>query len=373
MSSTFDAAELEALLSVPDGPCASIFLPTPPSGGPALRISLGHRLEEAGAFLAAAGVPAEAIEAAVAEGRRLVEEASPPRGNSASLALFLAPELQSLYLLPTTPNEETIGGQVPHVLPLVALLADLEPFLVLALGQKSVQLYRADRYSIEKLDLHGPDLDLESVLGEDRERGTRQMHSAGRGPGVVHGQGSLADEHKDALVRWCRGVDDAIRDRIAGTPPMVLAAVDYVAAIFRQVSRYPGLQEDGIDTAVDPTAVPVLRDRGWEIVGRSLEQRRGEALDRFRSLWGTGKASADLAEVLAAAEQGRIELLLCTGATCYGPYPFPGGATSRPSQEPGTEELVNRAAVETLRKGGRVEQVAPEALDGEAVGAVFRW
>jgi hypothetical protein len=86
------------------------------------------------------------------------------------------------------------------------------------------------------------------------------------------------------------------------------------------------------------------------------------ALDRFDKLAGTGHASADVQEILAAASAGRVEHL------------FVNENAAIQSALDGCLDPLNMAAVRTLRRGGDV-QTLPEASMplGAAVCAIFRY
>src|SRR5271166_3368862 len=77
------------------------------------------------------------------------------------------------------------------------------------------------------------------------------------------------------------------------------------------------------------------------------------ALERFDKQIGTGHASADVQEIVRAASAGRVEhlFLLENGAV---PGAFDGGA-----------DLLNTAAVETLRYGGDVQTLPESSMPSE--------
>lgn len=371
---SFDATRMEGLLSQPEVPCASIYLPTPPSSGPEARIALAHGLQEAESALADQGLESAAVREVLQGVDGLLDERDLSAVGGASLALFLAPGVRRAYALPAATPLVVAVGRAFHVVPLVGLLADLEKFLVLALGQKATRLYRADRYSIEELDLGG-DLSLDAVLGDDWKEGSLQQHSSSPRGATFHGQGSPLDEHKKELFRYCRRIDDHLSRRLHGETPLVVAAVGYVAAIYREASRYPNLIEGCIPGASERAAKLTLRDRGWEIVRDARSGVVEGELARWDRLLGTGKASADLREIVPAAVQGRVDVLLAVdGAWQHGRFDPESGEVTEMDERSGGEDLVNRSAVETLRRGGTVRSVTPEALtSGARIGAILRY
>ena len=86
------------------------------------------------------------------------------------------------------------------------------------------------------------------------------------------------------------------------------------------------------------------------------------ALERFDKQIGTGHASADVREIVRAASTGRVEHLFLSenGAV---PAAVDGGA-----------DLLDTAAVQTLRHGGDVQTLPETSMPpGSPMCAVFRY
>jgi hypothetical protein len=103
---------------------------------------------------------------------------------------------------------------------------------------------------------------------------------------------------------------------------------------------------------------------------------REAAAERIRELAGTGLASSLLDEVVPAAVDGRVgSLFVARGVRRWGSFD-PAERAVRLHDEPGpaSEDLLDRAAVESYLHGGAVHVVAPaEVPGGEPVAAVFRY
>jgi hypothetical protein len=86
------------------------------------------------------------------------------------------------------------------------------------------------------------------------------------------------------------------------------------------------------------------------------------ALERFDKQIGTGHASADVQEIMRAASTGRVEHLFLSE----------NGAV--PGAVDGRADLLEIAAVETLRHGGDVQTLPETSMPcGGSVCAVFRY
>jgi hypothetical protein len=187
------------------------------------------------------------------------------------------------------------------------------------------------------------------------------------------------DQHKTNLRRFFRRVDDALQAQFGGDrAPLVLGAVDYLQPIFRDASRYTALVEGGLDGNPEGLSPPDLHSRAWPIVEPYLTREQALAAERFQELLGARPelASAGLAEVLAAAHQGRVDTLFVeAGQRQWGTFdPAANQASLHAEQAPGDEDLLDLAAVQTFLFGGRVYGMEPGRVPGGGpVAAVFRY
>jgi len=95
-----------------------------------------------------------------------------------------------------------------------------------------------------------------------------------------------------------------------------------------------------------------------ELVRSVTTEPARRALERFDKLIGTGHASADVQEIVRAASAGRVEHL----------FLLENGSV------PGAVDLLNTAAVQTLRHGGDVHTLPETSMpSGGPICAIFRY
>ena len=86
------------------------------------------------------------------------------------------------------------------------------------------------------------------------------------------------------------------------------------------------------------------------------------ALERFDKQLGTGHASSDVQEIVSAASTGRVEHL----------FLLENGAV--PGEVDGVADLLDIAAVQTLRHGGDVQTLPESSMPlGGPICATFRY
>ncbi len=212
-------------------------------------------------------------------------------------------------------------------------------------------------------ELHLPDLpkNLQDALWYERRE------NVGTTP-IGFGGPSAPDERKEMYPRYFQHIDRVLEPALfASGAPLVLAAVEREVSGYRAVSRHPRLSDEAIIGNPELLTVSALHERAWSAVQADLHHGHDHIVDRFNELTGTPRRSVDINEILAAASTGRVETLLLPATVGSGPHPQPFVAGD-------ADDLVNRAAIDTLTHRGDVVVLAPSALpEGAAMAAILRW
>lgn len=174
---------------------------------------------------------------------------------------------------------------------------------------------------------------------------------------------------KVRLRQYARAVDAALRPVLAGSElPLVLAANDPLAPIFRSVATYPHLAETGIHEAVDRLSDAELAARARPVLDGLYEDAVAAARAQFASREGDGRTTTDISTAAHAAVRGAIEMLLVdmdgvvsgtldemTGAVTFADAP---GATNY--------GIADQVALLALASGARVLSVRAADLPQHA-------
>jgi hypothetical protein len=194
---------------------------------------------------------------------------------------------------------------------------------------------------------------------------------------VFHGQGGQRDKEKDELEQYCRLVDAALQPLLNGQRlPMFLVGAEPLTPIYRQANRYPHLSEQRVKGNADRVTATALHGQVWPLVEASLARVHESAAEQYQRQRNSDRTSTDLAKIVAAAYQGKIDtLFLVKGAQQWGTFDAVTHTTAvHTSEEPGDEDLVDLAAVQTLVNRGSVYTLAPpQAPDDAPVSALFRF
>ncbi len=263
--------------------------------------------------------------------------------------------------------------------PLLPFVDHGDVYYVLALSLKNVRLFRGSRYEVAEVPVEDLPSSLAEALKWDDYEKHMQFFSTAMGTTAsqtFYGTGGAGENHKDEVARYFRLVDDAVKASLPAGAPIVLAGVEYLLPIYRSVSRDPWVLEDGVPGSPERVTGAELHQRSWAIVAPSFSAARAKAIERFGELKSAGKASNELADIVAGALAGRIEtLFLDMDAVAWG-KPGDDGAPPVVSEAPGPgdSDLWDLAAVRTMLAGGDVWAVDPETEpDLAPAGALFRY
>lgn len=371
------------LVQHPRSPCASLYMPTHPSGPETQQdpVRLKNLIRRAEQRLVAAEIRRRDASEVLQPARELIEEEAFWRHRGEGLALFLRTEWFRWYRLPLTFEELVVVSDRFHVSPLLPLLTGDGRFFILALSENEARLLAGTRFNVHVVNVPGMPAGVRDALRYDDPQRERGSHAAERGgPGarvVVHGQGIGAEVQKERLGRYLRAVDGAVRRSLREQQaPLVLAGVEYVRAIYRDLNTYPHLLEGGISGSPDRASSEDLHTRAWALVEHQFARERDDAAAAFRGTLGTGRASNSVEEVLPAAEAGRIDVLFVPAGTHVLSATEGGAGVARTDggREVGGPDLIEQAVVCTLLNGGTVYALTEDEMPGgAAIAALFRY
>jgi hypothetical protein len=244
----------------------------------------------------------------------------------------------------------TAVGECFQLLPLLALASKHLEFYILALKLNDTRIFKCtDRFC-------------------EAARFPKNAGTEAAVPGAS--QSSLRaepvhdrDHPEDHLGRFYREIDRDVNALLKDKhPPLVVVGVEHEVALFHRLTTYPACVEPGIHGLPGHLGENEMYRQSLELVRSVTSGPARRALERFDKQIGTGHASADAQEIVRAASTGRVEhlFLVENGAV---PGAVDGGA-----------DLLNTAAVQTLRHGGDVQTLPGTSMpSGGPICAIFRY
>jgi hypothetical protein len=279
---------------------------------------------------------------------------------SLGLAVFRSPKFFAAYRLPATFTENVTVADRFHVKPLIPVLQNQCRFHMLMLSQNDVAMYSMTEHSCDRVPIAGLPENMEDALGYDGADRGEQVHSAMRGSlgkqaAVFHGQGGSADTAKKDLTSFCRLVDKAVSRALHDDPdPLLLACVDYIAPIYREVNSFPRLLDATLAGNHDHQNIKRMHEQALGLVRPHFQQQIKAEVNRYRHHAETKQTCAEIDQVIVAAREGRVDVLFVDPrATILGQVSPDGGAVTVTNNS-NDEDLIDLAIVEALRTGGEV-------------------
>jgi hypothetical protein len=362
-------SDIRALAARRGDACVSIYLPTTPLTRDvgASRIEFGNLCKSALQQLDDAGFDKRRLALVADQLEDLQQDDGFWRLQANSLAVLVDPEHIRAFRLPNRLSPLSEVADRFHLKPLVRAVTFPHRAFVLALAENAVRLIDVPAEgSPAKIKVPG--------LPKSAADATRRASVNDRSPsGRIHGS-----EGQKVLLRiYARKVDEALRGALAGRDaPLILAAAEPLASIYRSVCSHPHLAArsiagapDGLKDAELATAVrPILDDmhRAHLAAFRALYEKRS----------GQGRATADIAVAARAATYGMIDQILVDmdSVTPGTVEDDTGAVTFADGPSASTYGVGDEIACRALLSGARVFSVRAEDIPGgAALAAILRY
>ncbi|WP_130179184.1 hypothetical protein [Cryobacterium sp. SO1] len=299
--------DVDALAGVREHPCVSIYLSTTPLPKDAdmARVELKNQLSEAVQQLRAAGTDRHLIEQQEEILVDLIEDVDFWRLLSYSLAIFATPTSVRTFRLPNRLNTALEVSDRFYLKPLLRAVTFPQAAFVLAVAQNSVRLLEISAESpVYAVSVPGLPSDVADAVGLPSINGrTQDSHIMG---GRIQG----GEGQKVRMRQYARAIDRALRPVLSGLDlPLILAAAEPLAGIYRSVNSYPNLTDAIIGGNAEETPDEDLGRAARGILDELYAAELTQLVDRMASRAAHGRAVTDLSDVARAATYGAVETL----------------------------------------------------------------
>jgi hypothetical protein len=314
------------------------------------------------------------------------------------LAVFRTRGSMTHFRLPVDVPEISVYEEHPYVRPLFPAMYPQGHFFVLALSQNAVRLFEATRFGAREVEIGGLDIprDLAEALRYDDLQKPELQHHPTTGPGRApigeasppgapegrrhgfHGHGESGEGLKTQIREWLQRVDAELSKTLihAGESPLMVAGVDFMRAIYREVNSYPALLEEGIDGNPDLFSDADVFEGARPHIKNYFARDLDSALDRFGSLRSDDRASTDLRTIIEAAGGGRVDTLFMRDReTVWGTFNEETRELNVHSERSAHDiDLLDLTARTTFMAAGAVYELDTAPLfESSPVAATFRY
>jgi hypothetical protein len=363
------AAELHALALERQAGSVSIYLPTTPLSGETdgTRVALKNLAKEAAHQLAETGQDKRDILEIEAQLEDLVEDDDFWRFQANSLAIFVTPTGIKTFRVPNALSPLVEVADRFHIKPLLRAVTFPHDAYVLAVGMGAVRLIEvfADMPP-HAVPVPGLPKDMADALG-------RRSHGERTGAGTS----GESQSESALLTRYARSIDDALRPVLSGHErPLIIAAAEPLASVFRSVSSYAHTVTEVIPGSADHTPDHVLAQAARDILDKVYADDVATVRAVFEERKSQGRATVDIAQAARAATFGAVDTLLVDiEETVLGTVADADGAVTF-SDKAGydTYGVVDEIARRAMKSGARILSVRKADLpEGAHLAATLRY
>jgi hypothetical protein len=361
--------ELRALAATRADACVSIYLSATAltRDTPGARIQLRDLAKEAIAELRSISFDKRRTAAVAEELEALADDGEFWRYQANSLGVLATADMMRTFRLPNRLTALVEVSDRFQLKPLLRAATSPHEAFVLALSKSAVRL-------VEVFPDLPPFVVKLKTLPKSAAAAARRASVNERSP-RRRIQGS--EGQKVLLRQYARKVDAALRGVLSGRePPLLLAATEPLASIFRAVNSYPGLLAHGICGSPDHQTDDELAAAAWPILNdlyaRDIERTKAA----FETLAAHGRATTDISDAARAATRGAVDTVLvdmeeaAPGTIDEASGRVTLATKSGPRSYDVLEEIVGRA----LLSGGKVLALSRADIPrGAPLAAVLRY
>jgi len=358
----FTREDLKDIMEFRSFPSLSFYLPARRVGAETRQSAtrLKNLLKQADDLLRERGLRPAQIRTLLEPVADLVENAIFWEYRDNGLALFLHAGGLRSFQLPFAVEESVFVSDRFRIRPLIPLVNGDGMFHLLSISLAESRLYDCTHRTLAERQVPGLPASLKEIQSTyDDERVYQHHTSAAKTGGAAKGFNPIKELDKARIEEYLREVDLAVGRQIArDRAPLVLACVDYLFPMFRNVSKYGPLMERHVSGSPDTIKPERMLSEAWEIVRPLFEKSRTRAFAQWEAISGSGRVLEGILRILPAAAQGRVEtLFLVEGQTVPGTYdPATERVEAAQAEEAdeSADDLYELAAAYVYQHGGDV-------------------
>lgn len=290
---------------------------------------------------------------------------------SCGLAIYLGADWHRIYRLPIAVGNGAWVGNELNPGPILPYFDSGNRFFLLSLDQHGCKFYEGSSIDgLFEIELPGMKVALGLLELVDAEK-QLQLHSTSAG-GIqshpaYHGHND-GEQHETRIKEYFKAVSNILRAELRQeNAPLILAGVDYLHPIYKEVNQYRHLCREHISGNVKDLDEKGLRELAFKTIQPVFDQDRSAIKSRFHEAKKAGRVADGTGACKQAALEGRIETLLCLR-----PEIGDGDTASIRQVDTIEERQIAGIALNTLGGGGRLVFVDEQIEGGVEPVAILK-
>lgn len=296
------------------------------------------------------------------------------------LVVLADPKSVTTLELPFGCDEYVAVGERFHVSPVIGLLHQLPAYYILLVSVKEPLLLSGDSYTLLPADIPLP---ASGHSGSETLRESKRLDRLAPKRSDTQPEyfgGAFPVTNDDERLNFFKNLDRAIREGADQKRPLILAGTTQDVAGYRAVASYRTILPGQLPYANTEADLRKLHHDAHTLIEQAVLRKEREAVaERYEQLAaGTGRATAEIAAIEDAADDGRVDTLIMklTRRTSDNIHSGTADVTKLvffPDEQMATADYL---AVQTWRNRGTVVLMddTPELPPRNApLGAIFRY
>lgn len=293
--------------------CISIYIPCERGGdNKTSRLMLKNKLAETEIQLLEMGVKSKEVDDYLKPINSLLNDSGFWRHLSDSLIIFRNSNHFNYTTQPLEVEEFLMISDRYYLLPLLSIFNNNDTFFILILSQNNNKLYEASQHEISEIVSEDSlPQNLVDSVGKDVKQKTLQFRSghASGGIGLYHGKGDGKDDKQAEIEKYLIDVDKGLNTLLESyNAPLIVASVDYLFAMFREISNYKNVYPEPISGNHDYEDILLVHEKACEILKPWFEEERQKNKAKYKA--NADKTTRKIEDLVKAAYAGSIETLL---------------------------------------------------------------
>ena len=309
------------------------------------------------------------------------------RNQTEGLVIFSTTKEMKYYHIPYEVKEDVLISDKFYTKPLIPIFTGDGEFYILALSKNEVRLFKATRQMVKEIKMEGAPRSMHDMQVDYDPKTNlliRTSNTQGRTSELNYnnasqGQGNENDFEKNELSRYFRAIDESLNKlNNEENIPLVLAGVEYLIPIFKEISSYPNIIDEFIKGNPETLYGEDLQKLAWELMEPKFLKIQELAEAKYKQYSGQRNKlfSNSLKKIVTQAYNGQIEtLFIADGVNKWGKFnPNDSKVEIYEEEKVGSEDLLDYVATTTISRGGSVYIVdADKVPDGGVIAAILRY
>ncbi len=383
--SIFSIDNFKELAQINEPHSLSIYIPTHRAGKEVNekvdQINLKNQVQKVAKELEARQLDNKQIDNLLDPVNKLVNDSGFWNNQSDGLAIFRNMKRFEYYSVPVFFEEFTYVSDHFFLKPMIPYLNDDGNYYLLALSLSGAKFYEGFPHQINEVEVHDllPE-QLEDAVGYDFVEKNLQFRAGQTGTEdtLYHGHGKGNEDQKPEIIKYLRAINDGLMKIIKNkSRPLVIACVDYLFPLYKEVNEYQNLWEEFIAGNPEYEDPVLLHEKAREILNEYFTHNREKVLNSFEQALSNNLASYKEEEIIPAAFNKRVETLFVRNReNMWGVFDQENNTVKpREQQSQFKSCMLNFAAVHTVLNGGKVYLMESDEMpeSGSKLNAIFRY